>query len=175
MSAILEDKFRDGSTGKTLPQQDIDAYEDRFAAAQHGLADFPYLQNHVDNPIMYHRQNCWRNAAFIYLNTAIRGSPNKGLLSSATSRLIESLQKSDLWAGWAPHANVLLWVLFIALSGALGYAEKSLFALQFQRLMRDMGLLSFEQIREVLQQELWRDSVLDQPLRNAWINAALEK
>lgn len=171
LSNLLNNQSGGESTNKSLPQQDVDYYEDMFAAVQHGLADFPYPEKYINDSVAYYRQNCWRNAAFIYLNTVVRGAPTKGLLSAATSRLIDSLMKSDLWTGWTPHTNVLLWVLFMGFHASMGDVEKTLFALQFQRLIRDMGLLSFEHIREAMQQQLWRGSELDQPLKDAWKTA----
>lgn len=171
MSDILDENPIDGTTNRTLSQEDVHCFEDRFAATQHDLVDFPFSQTGIDNTVRYHQQNCWRNAAFIYLNNAIRGTPGKGLIDLATGRLIDSLLKSDLRTGWTAHRDVLLWVLFISWNGAFGHAEKSLFAIQFQRLVSDMGLSSFEQIRQVLRQHVWRDSYLGQPLREAWISA----
>jgi hypothetical protein len=171
LSDLVNDQSGVESTIKSLLQQDIDYYEDMFAGVQHGIADFPYPEKYINESVAYYRQNCWRNAAFIYLNTVVRGVPTKALLNAATGRLIDSLMKSDLWTGWAPHTNVLLWVLFMGFHGSTEDVEKSLFALQFQRLIRDMGLLPFEHIREGMQQQLWRGSALDQPLKDAWMTA----
>lgn len=171
LSNLLDDQSGGELITKSLPQQDIDYYEDMFAAVQHGIADFPYPENYIDDSVAYYRQNCWRNASFIYLNTVVRGAPTKALIGAATGRLIDSLTKSDLWTGWVPHTGVLMWVLFMGLHGSTEDVEKSLFALQFQRLIRDTGLLSFEQIREGMQQQLWRGSALDQPLKDAWMTA----
>jgi len=168
MSDVIDAKLEQEIT---LSQGDVHCYEDKFAAAQHGLVNFPFTQSGVDNIVTYHRQNCWRNAAFIFLNTVIRGTPGKSLIDLATDRLLDSLQKSDLQSEWSVHKDVLLWVLFICWNGAFGNAVKNLLSIQFQQLIRDMGLSSFEQTRRILQQHVWRDSSLDKPLRDIWNTA----
>lgn len=124
---------------------------------------------------MYYRQNCWRNAGFVYLNTVLRSFTNLDLLKLAISRLIDSLKKSDLRTGWGPYSNILLWILFMGLHASLDEVEKGLFALEFQRLIRGMKLCSFEQIQTILHQQLWRDWLLDQPLKDAWMTTTLEQ
>ncbi|KAK5055420.1 hypothetical protein LTR84_013170 [Exophiala bonariae] len=152
----------------SLPREDAIWYEDQFAVIQHGLADFPYFDHDVDASVWYHRRNSWRNAAFIYLNTAIRTSPSKALLKLATSRLIFSVNKSDLGQWWDTHSDILLWVLSMALNGACEDEDKSVLQLRIRQLIRHMRLPSFQSLRDVLTQQMWRESVLDQPLRDAW-------
>lgn len=164
LSLTLEVKAReDGS----LPSEDIIHYEDKFAAIQYGIADFPYLEHDFDTSVWYYRQNCWRNAAFIYLNTAIRTSPSRALLRSATDRLISSLKKSELGQWWGTHSDILLWVLSMALNGDFEDDERGPFELQFRQLISHMGLPSFKNLKEVLKQQMWKDSILDQALKDA--------
>lgn len=87
---------------------------------------------------------------------------------------MDSLQRSGFEQWWDSHTNVLVWVLSMASHGAFEDGEKAIFELRFRRLIRHMGLLSFESLQEVLKQQLWRNSVLDQPLKNAWLTATTE-
>lgn len=166
LSLILDEKLRNNL--QSPPKDEMEYFEDTFAASQWALADFPHPAEQVDKSVMYYRQHCWRCAAFIYFNTAIRYSPNPGLLREATSRLSDSLHKSEVWSGWEYQSNILIWVLFMGLIGSLTDTERGLFQLEFRRAIRDMKIVSFEQAHGVLRQQLWRDTVLERPLRDVW-------
>jgi hypothetical protein len=118
--------------------------------------------------VMYFRQNCWRCAAFIYLNTAVRTAPYPGIMKHATSRMVSSLQQSESWTLWAPFPHILLWVLFMGFCGSSADSEKNLFKLQFQGTAREMRLTSTEEIRDLFKKQLWRDTVLWAKLKEGW-------
>lgn len=87
---------------------------------------------------------------------------------------MDSLQRSGFEQWWDSHTNVLLWVLSMASNGAFEQGDKATFELRFRSLIRHMGLFSVESLQEVLKQQLWRNSVLDQPLKDAWLTATTE-
>jgi Fungal specific transcription factor domain len=153
----------------TFSASTIEYFEDSFAAAQHGIAAFPHPTDSIDRSVMYYRQNCWRVAAFIYLNTATRELPNGGIMKVAMDRLAESLHHSDLSSTWFPYQDILLWVLFMGSCGAMNDLEKRWFVLEFQRVARSLNLNSVEEAHALLRTQLWRTCKLDEPLRDVWV------
>lgn len=154
------ESYNYGSEADETPPEKIEVGEWTFAAAQHRLASFPHPEHQTMKSTMYFRQNCWRNAAFIYFNCIIRTTPAKMLLKLSVNRIVECYEKSEPWTGWAPHSNILLWVLLMAMIGAQTEAEKGMFKVEFRRVLHQLQLSTAEEVRQVLKNQLWREQPL---------------
>ena len=164
MSYLVDERLASGANNP-LSREKAEWNEDTFAATQHKLVSFPHPEQQMVKSVMYFRQNCWRCAAFIYFNTVLRVSPGGGIIRFAIERLIDSLQQSEPWTGWAPHPNVLLWVVLMGIIGSSSDAEKGLFQIEFRRLLRQLQLSTAEEVRDVLRMQVWRDVPLVEHLK----------
>ena len=156
MSYQIDERMARGGDAP-LSREKTEWNEDTFAATQHRLVSFLHPEQQMVKSVMYYRQDCWRCAAYIYFNVVVRVAPAQGIIKFAIARLIESLQNSEPWTGWAPHTNILLWIILQGIIGASSDTEKGLFQLEFRRLLRQLGLSTAEEIRDVLRMQVWRD------------------
>ena len=143
-------------------------FEDTYAAVQYQLVSLPHPDAVIAKSTRYYRQNCWRLAAFIYFNIAIRTCPVSSLLKSITNRLIESLQESEMSSAWVPFSDVLLWVVFMGCCATGSEVERGWFALEWKRLVRVLGLKSFEETESLMSGFLYRSNILRKPLCELW-------
>lgn len=143
-------------------------FEDTFAAAQHLLVAMPNPTNVIAKSTMLYRQDCWRLAALLYFNMAIRESPSPHLLKSMTSRLIESFQESDMSTAWAPFTDVLLWILFIASQAAWDITERGWFVLELKRVIRCLNLKDVGEMRSLLKSFIYRSFISEDHLCEFW-------
>ena len=98
--------------------------EDTYARVQYNIVSFPFPCSGTYDTPEYHRQDAWRVAALIYLNTAVRVKPYDKFLQTLITRLTGSLQKSNVEELWVPHQSVLLWVMFLGYHACRGKAEQ---------------------------------------------------
>ena len=143
-------------------------FEDNYAAVQHLLVSMPSPTDVIAKSKVLYRQDCWRLAALIYFNIAIRECPSPNLLKSMTSRLIESFQESDMSNIWSPFSDVLLWILFMGSCAAWDSSEKGWFVLELRRVVRALDLKSFMEMESLLKSFLYRSIVSGEPLRELW-------
>lgn len=143
-------------------------FEDTYAATQHLLISLPHPADVLKKSPTYYRQNCWRMAALLYFNVAIRQCPTPNLLKSMTSRLVESFQESDMSTAWAPFSGVLLWILFMGCCASWDETEKGWFRLELRRVVRILDLQSVEEMESSLRAFLYRSSILHEPLCELW-------
>ena len=142
----------------------LEFFEDTFAAVQHALISFPQVFA-TGNTVIYFRQHCWRLAALIYFNMAIRKwDLASGLVKSFIDQLISALRETDLSSAWASFSDVLLWVLFIGSCGAGAKFERGWLVLEFRRVVRLLGLQSVKDIEELLKSFLYRESIFQRLL-----------
>jgi len=145
-------------------------FEDTFAAAKHSLVSFPAPKD-VDvhlKTVNYYRQNCFRIASLLYLNTALRTCPTAGLLNTMTERLMDSLHESDLSDSWAPFQDILLWILFMGICGSLSITTKGWFLLEFKRLLAVLNLEKRDDVLRLFKALIYRRTVLDDVLFELW-------
>ncbi|CZR58668.1 uncharacterized protein PAC_08560 [Phialocephala subalpina] len=102
----------------TLKPIEREYFEDTYAACNHDLAAFPLPRDVLAKTAMYYRQHCWRIAAFLYINTAIRKAPSPQIINSMTLPLIEAFQETEPASSWYPYADILLWVFIQGYCGA---------------------------------------------------------
>ena len=145
-------------------------FEDTWAAVQHALADFPYPHDvGITRSIVYFRQHCWRTAALLYCNMALRSwDRSSGMIKSMVEQLISALRESDLSSTWFPYPDVLLWVLSMGSFGAYATAERSWLVLELRSVVKILGLQKFEDVEALLKSLLYRDSTFQAPLRTLW-------
>ncbi len=143
-------------------------FEDNYAAVQHLLVSMPHPADVMAKSTLLYRQDCWRLAALLYFNMAIRECPSPNLLKSMTSRLIESFQESDMSGVWPPFSDVLLWILFMASCAAWDSTEKGWFVLELRRVVRTLSLKTVEDMESLLKSFLYRRIVSGEPLRKLW-------
>ena len=142
-------------------------FEDTYVASQIALVAFPYPT--PDASMSSYRHHCWRMAALIYFNTAVRKwEKETGALKDLTSQLINALQSSNLSESWSPFCDVLLWVLFLGHCGALAEMEKGWFALEIKRALRALDVRTFEKFEGVLGLFLYRITTFHNALLNLW-------
>lgn len=165
ISNLIDERLQTGSE-HSLPREKTEWCEDTFAATQHRIVSFPHPDQQMVKSAMHFRQNCWRCAAFIYFNTALRTTPASGLIQLAVERLIDSLQHSEPWTGWTPHSHILLWILFMGFVGAASETEKGLFRLEFRRVLVQLQLPTTEEVHRVLRVQVWRDVPLTKDLKD---------
>jgi hypothetical protein len=145
-------------------------FEDTFAGVQHDLISFPYpTDTDTIRSTAYYRQNCWRLAAMIYLNTAIRAfSPISIMVQSCVTKLIASLQLSDLSSMWASSPEVLLWIAFMGRCVAIKDCERGHFSSMLRQGKGLLGLNTASDLVDLLQSLLYREVVFEGKLRTIW-------
>jgi hypothetical protein len=150
-------------------------FEDTFAWVQHALVSMPYPINTSEKSVSLHQQHCWRIAALIYCNTAIRFCPSPNLLKSMTSRLIEGLRESDTSAGWHPFEDVLLWIYFMGYIGSVDpylgdedSFQKRWFLEEARRLARIVGLKNSNEMGSRMRHMLYRESSFENSISQLW-------
>lgn len=153
---------------KRIGAREQEYSEDTFAACQHALVSFSHPSDVLVKTTMYYRQDCWRLAALIYFNTAIRVSPSPRLLASMTARLIESLQESDISSGWRPNSGILLWILFTGYCGSLNSFEKGWLMQESKRVARVMDLKTADEMEDVLEAFHYRKATYGKLLYGLW-------
>jgi hypothetical protein len=131
-------------------------FEDTFAAVQHSLSSFP-LPNTIGliRSSSYHRQHCWRAAAMIYLNTALRQlvqAPNATKL--LISHLTSSIREANLSLMWSQFPEVTVWMLFM---GTFVVNDDPDASWMLSELRYGIGLLGIRGIQEF---ESFLDSLL---------------
>jgi hypothetical protein len=106
-------------------------FEDSYAAVQRALVSFPFPNTKgTIKSTNYYGQNAWRIAALVYLNTAIRAWPAASpIVQSFVSRLIPSLQLSDLPSIWSTFPDILAWILFVGSYVAVNTVDRDWFLL----------------------------------------------
>ncbi|KIW15317.1 hypothetical protein PV08_05362 [Exophiala spinifera] len=140
--------------------------EDTYAKVQHNIVSFSISPRDVNVSPHGHRQDAWRVAALIYLNSAIRRAPSKYLLQSMTARLVAALQSSDMATLWGSHRTVLFWVLFIGYLGSNGQTEQIWFAVKIHQVVQAEGFQTLGEMRTVLRRFLYRDNMYDRLLKD---------
>jgi hypothetical protein len=165
MTHLLDLHKREPSKIGTIERE---FFEDTYAAAQHLLISLPHPVDLLNKSTMYYRQNCWRMAALLYFNMAIRQCPTPNLLKSMTSRLIESFQESDTSMAWGSFSDILLWVLVMGCFASWDKTEKGWFVLELRRVVRILDLHSVEEMECSLSAFLYRSSIFHEPLRELW-------
>jgi hypothetical protein len=154
-------------------------FEDTFASAQHALAAMPYSSGLPVRSVALHQQHCWRIAALIYFNTALRYSPSPSLLKSMTKRLIEALRDSDTSTAWYPSEDVLLWIYFMGYVGCTDLYvgskdvfERRWFMEETRRVAKILGLKSCDEMGTKLRQMLFREVSHQESLQKLWLDFA---
>ena len=145
-------------------------FEDTFAGVQHELVSFPYptTTGGVKSTIFY-RQHCWRIAALLYFNVALRTwDPASGMIRMMVEQLILALRKSDIWSMWSPFSDILLWILFIGSCGAWSNIERDWLLLELRTIVRILNLRSLEEFETLLKSFLYRESTYHEPLCYIW-------
>jgi hypothetical protein len=145
-------------------------FEDTFASVQHSLANFPYpYDNGVVTTVTYQHQHCWREAATIYLNTALRkwdtASP---LVMAMVSEMIASLRASDLASMWASHPEILVWELFIGFCAAWDTLDRGWLLAESRYGIRLLKLEGLQELEEMLKSLLYVDSMLGLIIYTMW-------
>lgn len=145
-------------------------FEDTFAASLHALVSFPHPTNiGIAMSVTYHQQNCWRAAAIIYFNVAMRDwEKSSGQIPQSVARLIVSLRQSDLLSKWSPFPHVLLWILCIACCAAVVPFEKGWLMFELKQVITYLEIKTFEEIEELLESMLYRKRVLHGLLERVW-------
>lgn len=145
-------------------------FEDTFAGVQHNLISFPYpTDTDTIQSIAYYRQNCWRLAAMIYLNTAIRVfNPISVMVQSLVTKLIPSLRLSDLSSMWSSFPKVLMWMAFMGRCVAMNESERYFFSSLLKQGKRLLDLNTASELQDLLQPLLYREVVFGGRLRMIW-------
>lgn len=145
-------------------------FEDTFAGVQHNLISFPYpTDTEAIQSIAYYHQNCWRLAAMIYLNTAIRAlSPISVMVQSLVTQLVSSLRLSDLPRVWSSSPEVLMWMAFMGRYAAMNESERSFFSLLLRHGSSLFDLNTASELEDLLQPLLYREVVFGERLRMIW-------
>ena len=143
-------------------------FEDTYVAVQRSLAAFPLRSaaSFVKSTEFY-QQHCWRLAALIYNNTALRTwHVSSSWAKVLVDDLISTLQESDAITTWSSFLDVLLWTLFVGSRGA--ESERGWFVLELRRVVRLLGLQTLDQVESILKCFLYRDIVFYEPLCELW-------
>ena len=167
LTYILDLRCNEPSRVDSIQQE---YFEDVYAAGQHSLISFP-LKNTAGGmrSIYFHRQNCWRIAALLYFNIAIRTwEPNTWLQKTMVDQLTSSLRQTDLALAWSPFSEVLLWVLAIGSCGAWHPLERGWLLLELKTLVEKLHLKSFGDFEATLKPLLYRERTLHGPMSNIW-------
>lgn len=99
-------------------------FEDKYATCNHDLAAFPLPKQVLAKTVMYNRQHCWRIAAFLYINSAIRKAASPQIINTMTLPLMETFQETELASFCQPYLDILLSVPFQKVLWCLGlFAE----------------------------------------------------
>lgn len=145
-------------------------FEDTYAGVQHALVSFPYpTDTGTIQSTAYYHQNCWRLAAMIYLNTAIRAfNPISIMVQAFVTKLISSLRLSDLSSMWSSFPEVLIWIAFMGRCVAMNEGERFFFS----SILRDgknlLDLNTASDLEDLLQPLLYREVVFGGKLRTIW-------
>jgi hypothetical protein len=145
-------------------------FEDTFAGVQHNLISFPYpADTDTMQSTAYYRQNCWRLAAMIYLNTAIRAyNPISVMVQSFVTKLIPSLRLSDLPMMWSSFPEVLMWMAFMGRSVAMNESERYFFSSLLKQGKSLLNLNTASELEGLLQPLLYREVVFGGGLSMIW-------
>ena len=145
-------------------------FEDTYAAVQHSLVSFPYPQAAgIVRSCRYYRQHCWRLAALLYFNMAIRTwGPTSAFMTDVVANLTSALRESDMFSSWSPDSEVLLWVLTMGICGAWHAAEKGWLEIELKSLLKVLDVKSFDEFETLLKSFLYRESTFRQPLLDMW-------
>lgn len=156
-----------------IGEKEREYFEDAFAACLHTLISFSHPSDILAKTTMFYRQDCWRICALLYCNTGIRVCPSPKLLATMTSRLIESIQESDISSAWHPYSKVLLWALFMGYCGSWDPFEKGWFMKESKRVARVLDLTSAEEMERALVAFLYHKITHGEWLRKFWENIEL--
>ncbi|KAH7333478.1 hypothetical protein BKA65DRAFT_480018 [Rhexocercosporidium sp. MPI-PUGE-AT-0058] len=143
-------------------------FEDTFAATQYAIVSYPHPENMLIQDTAVYRQECFRRAAFLYFNTALRLPPSVAMIKTITSALIEALQESELSSLWQPYPDILLWVLFMGHCGASDPFDEGWFVQEIKRLARFLQLSNAEEMENLMLEILYRNTVYQKGMRELW-------
>jgi hypothetical protein len=145
-------------------------FEDTYAVTQYSLVSFPYPTT-IDSTtsIIYYRQHCWRLAALIYFNIAIRcWRQASDMITSLVDQLISSLQVANLPSMWSDSPEVLLWMVFVGRCAARDKINSDWLLLAVRHGVRLLNLRSGDKFEGLLKSLLYRESIFRGPLYTTW-------
>jgi hypothetical protein len=145
-------------------------FEDTYAATQHSLVSFPYpTANGGLTSIMYYYQHCWRLAALIYFNIAIRcWGQASDMITSLVDQLISSLQLASLSSMWSDSPEVLLWMVFIGRCAARDKISNDWLLFEVRQGVRLLNLGNSDELEGLLKSFLYRESIFQGQLYTTW-------
>lgn len=145
-------------------------FEDTFAAVQHSLADLPYPHTvGVITSVAFYRQHCWRLAALLYCNMALRTwERSAGMIRLMVTQLILSLQKSDPSSAWPGYSEVLLWIFSMGSFAASTAAERLWLVQGLRCVTRMLCLQSHQDLEALLMSFLYRQSTFKNEVLTIW-------
>jgi hypothetical protein len=155
--------------GKIGPLQ-REFFEDTFAAVQHSLVLFPHpTVIGVMTSTMSYRQHCWRLAAMIYLNTAVRcwGRASE-MVKELVYQLISSLRGADLSSMWFDIPEISLWIVFLGSYAAWDEVNLGWLLSEFRHGVRILDLQSIDKLEDLLKSFPYRQSMFRGELCMIW-------
>ena len=138
--------------------QELELFEDTFAAILNGLAAFPRPESIFTKSFVYYRQHCWRIAATIYFNISLRQCPSPNNMRHFTHDLLLSLPETDMICSWDSTWEVLLWCLFMGYCGSETFEYQGWFYVEVKQLCVAKGVDKVESLEHVLQAGPYRQS-----------------
>ena len=172
LTHVVEEETKPVAQRHEFSSEEAECFAETFNIVQYLLASFPYPHQVQDHSTRYHCQNIWRCAAMIYFLCGLRKSPLRALLWTASGRLRDSLQQSDIASRLGEGGeSVVVWMLFMGYCGAADHhlETRLWYVREVNRLLETLGVETMAGLGRALAGFLYRPSVFDTKLEELWM------
>jgi hypothetical protein len=157
-------------TGSTPPAAELDHFNIKSYNLRYLVLTVP-LQ--MQTPVSDKQEAC-RIALLIFWNANyLIMQPDSALFRRLTTQLKTALEKSDFQNFWAPHYDLLMWVLFLGAHISAGQRERPWFVLNLARGARLLKLADWAETRTIMLRFFYLDRIYQKSFEQAWQEARM--
>ncbi|KMP09206.1 hypothetical protein DIZ76_016887 [Coccidioides immitis] len=153
-----------------LPNLELASIADRRNWIQYSLLSLPSIYELDEQSIQHHKTyEVCRLAAMIYSMLVIFPLPATNRpFKRITSMTRAALAESEPLTAWGPAGEMLLWSLVLGGMAARNTPDRGWFADKLVEVLASGGPSTWEELKEVMVQVMWMDSVCDMGGRAFW-------
>jgi hypothetical protein len=127
----------------------------------------------MQTPVIDKQEAC-RIALLVFWNANyLVGQPNSALFRRLTTQLKAALEKSNLQDFWAPHHDLLTWVLFLGAHISAGQRERPWFVINLARGATLLELVEWAETRTLLLRFIYLDRIYEKSFEEVWQEARM--
>ena len=127
----------------------------------------------VRQPVSDKQEPCRLSMLIFWFGLKQVTKSDSALSRTLSMQLKNALQKTDLQGAWAPHLELLLWILMMGAYITAGQRERPWFILHLSRVAQIWGLKEWDAVRRVLLRFYYIDRVYATGMREAWTEAMM--